>query len=406
MNKMHTFFAIIYVPVIVLGVVVPTALYRNPVGSEGRKATIQLTVFLLLTWYSPVLQSAATMYSCYEDKDLGWVLVEDTSVSCEWSDWTRLTVVVHVVALVIFVGLGFPVLITMKTLELKKKNLLNAATPFIALFQWYTPTVPWFEAVQLVRKVMLIVVTTVISNTNLQAFASAGVNIVFLALVLSLKPWVVYSSSLFGGRNLNTMVEVVATSTTILGNALAVVGSYENSTTNTIGIVFALLNLSFALVFVIVYTFDVLRLQAEVQQTHGQTRRKSVMELMGTDVVDFLNEWYLQVIMIEKEGKNSKKRLIMIRELAFLRTKVTEAVKKRVKVFEGEGADETTREALLQFDAMLKTIASDCERYKPEGYADNADFVNESIHTVITKVNATAKLLHALKVKLTLFGHN
>jgi len=63
--------------------------------------------FLLLLWYSPLLQSIGKMFACYEDVDLGWVLTADVAVSCEASTLRTLTVM-HAVIMCAFIGFGLP----------------------------------------------------------------------------------------------------------------------------------------------------------------------------------------------------------------------------------------------------------------------------------------------------------
>ena len=63
--------------------------------------------FLVLLWYSPLLQTVGKMFNCYEDGDLGWVLTIDPDVTCEEGP-SRSIMRVHAVIICVVVGVGLP----------------------------------------------------------------------------------------------------------------------------------------------------------------------------------------------------------------------------------------------------------------------------------------------------------
>ena len=116
-NQTYTFYAFIYGPLLVFAVIYGN--YR--VASTGKRMQYeQMVVFLLLLWYSPVIQCCAKMFKCLEDDEqdgIGWFLEADPSVSCE-SSISRTVVNSHSIAICTIVGVGFPSYIVYKTLQL------------------------------------------------------------------------------------------------------------------------------------------------------------------------------------------------------------------------------------------------------------------------------------------------
>ena len=102
-------------------------------------------LFLLLLGYSPFLQILGSVYKCFNDDELGWVLVSDPNVSCE-SGFHRTSVVFHVFVFGLVVGVGFPALIYVQT-----RGELDAKSPFAQIFEHYKKKVPYWEAAGLLR---------------------------------------------------------------------------------------------------------------------------------------------------------------------------------------------------------------------------------------------------------------
>jgi len=105
-------------------------------GSLGRREGYQQLVFVVLLWYSPLVQNAASMYRCQYDPEDGWVLVTDPRVSCEES-FLRGTTRVHAIAVIAIVGAGLPLFVFQQTLQLRKNEDLSGNSIYAGLFEWY-----------------------------------------------------------------------------------------------------------------------------------------------------------------------------------------------------------------------------------------------------------------------------
>ena len=129
-NQTHTFFAFIYGPLVVF--VNIYSKYRR--ASAGTRVKFeQMVTILLILWYSPVIQSCASMYECFDDKEYGWSLVSDPSVSCDTSI-SRTAIIAHMVIIFAVVGGGFPAYIFYKTRKLREENKLVAGLPLTSLY--------------------------------------------------------------------------------------------------------------------------------------------------------------------------------------------------------------------------------------------------------------------------------
>ena len=89
-DQVYTFYAYIYGPIFVLMVPYINAISTPPRSLE-RKTAAALLSNLLSLWYSPLLQTIASMYNCYADGERQdrLYLVSDPSVSCEVREYTR-----------------------------------------------------------------------------------------------------------------------------------------------------------------------------------------------------------------------------------------------------------------------------------------------------------------------------
>ena len=116
------------------------------------------TLIVLTTlWYSPLLQTIASMFDCFEDIENNdeLVLVSDPSVSCEPS-FSRHLVYMHALFAAVFVGAGFPLFSFFKIRQLKKLGKLDASSSFSSLYQFYNTDAPYFESFLFLRKATLI----------------------------------------------------------------------------------------------------------------------------------------------------------------------------------------------------------------------------------------------------------
>jgi hypothetical protein len=131
----------------------------NSLSSQSiERVNVSGTLIVLTTlWYSPLLQTIASMYDCFEDIENNdeLVLVSDPSVSCETS-FSRNLVHMHALFAAVFVGAGFPLFSFFKIRQLKKLGKLDASSSFSSLYQFYNTDAPYFESFLFLRKATLI----------------------------------------------------------------------------------------------------------------------------------------------------------------------------------------------------------------------------------------------------------
>ncbi|GMI50757.1 hypothetical protein ScalyP_jg468 [Parmales sp. scaly parma] len=237
--------------------------------SVRRNELEEIFGFLLLLWYSPLLQSVGQMFKCYNDPSLGWVLLSDTRVSCEGTP--RNIVIVHAFLICTIIGVGLPLAIFVTTRRLRARGELRADSPLASIFEFYRPAVPYFESFHLLRKAMLILV---VSTETFEAIGSLAINVVFLCLLVRKRPMVRFTSHIFKGSNLFHLAEVSASSTTIVGCLLAFAGSLEKSdqTETTVGALFTFVNLAFivALSAGFVYEFKIEKEEEEMKRNSNR----------------------------------------------------------------------------------------------------------------------------------------
>jgi len=149
-NQQYSFFAYIYGALFIM-YALRKRTRKHFAGSLGRRKGYQQLVFLVLLWYSPLVQNAASMYRCQYDPEDGWVLVADPRVSCEES-FLRGTTRVHAIAVMAVVGAGLPFVVLRLTLQIRSRNELTADSIYAGLFEWFSPKRPYWEAVLLFKK--------------------------------------------------------------------------------------------------------------------------------------------------------------------------------------------------------------------------------------------------------------
>ena len=133
-NQLHTFFAYTYGPMIVLLVPLINASSAPSHSLERKKMASMLTVLLSL-WYSPLLQTIASMYDCYADDERGGkiYLVDDPVVSCEPSK-IRTIVNMHSIVLTVLVGFGFPIISFLKVRGIWSEERSDEGQRILAAF--------------------------------------------------------------------------------------------------------------------------------------------------------------------------------------------------------------------------------------------------------------------------------
>ena len=139
---------------------------------------------------------------------------------------------------------------------------------------------PYFEAIHFLRKALLILLMTVpsflrstlesvgVDASVVQALFSLLVNVGFFFIVWKTEPLVYFPCSLLKNRNLNNLAELVGCGATIAGNLLALIGSfspYSQGIVNVLGTIFAIVNLSFVVVFFFGFSLDMKRTNKEKQ---------------------------------------------------------------------------------------------------------------------------------------------
>ena len=271
------------------------------------------------------------MYECFKDPDLGWVLIADAGVSCEASS-SRTVVNAHIISICTVVGVGFPLYVFYKTRQLRANGNLVAGLPLTSLFEWYRPEVPYFEAIHMVRKLLLILMTTVFSTSLVQSIMSFVINAVFLAVLKFKDPMVYYPSSFFKGKNLFILVEMLSTTTSLVGNLLAILGAMtsSNDTVTAIGTVFAIMNISFGFLLFFGYAMDTKKIKStvapEIAASEG-SRSQSMIKAVSNDVQSIEKEWNTHIAFIKASDGGSKGKDQMVRETKFLRTKLENEVR-------------------------------------------------------------------------------
>ena len=87
----------------------------------------------------------------------------------------------------------------------------------------YSPKVPYWEAVLLVKKLLLIMVAdTWITNSVQQALGGVGINTAYLILLEYKQPMLFHPSKTLKGRNFFHAIERTASITSVTGSLLAV----------------------------------------------------------------------------------------------------------------------------------------------------------------------------------------
>ncbi|GMH96245.1 hypothetical protein TrVE_jg6460 [Triparma verrucosa] len=314
----------------------------------------------MILWYTPVLQNTAQWYDCFEDEARGGrsYMVSEPNNYCgqgsEGFDFDSPFFIGMTTGFIsLFVGVGFPAFIVWKTKELKRTDKLNAESTFAFLYENYSPSVPYFEAIHFLRKALLILLMTVpsflrstlesvgVDASVVQAFFSLLVNVGFFFIVWKTEPLVYFPCSLLKNRNLNNLAELVGCGATIAGNLLALIGSfspYNQGIVNVLGTIFAIVNLSFVVVFFFGFYLDMKRTnkekQALIERSQSSAEEGGVTSFSrGSDIAEKLAKSVkdaeldfdgMLVTLAVLEGRRKEE---VIAELPFYRSHVALALK-------------------------------------------------------------------------------
>ncbi|GMI37547.1 hypothetical protein TrCOL_g7316 [Triparma columacea] len=124
----------------------------------------------------------------------------------------------------------------------------------------------------MLRKATLIAAGTFSGAPVTQSILYTVINTSFFILLYILKPLVFFPCSVFKGKNLFQLAEMSGCAITIIGNLLALVGSFSQAAVNGVGITFAVINFCFAIFFGYGYGRDMKR----TLQLHSIENKKEV----------------------------------------------------------------------------------------------------------------------------------
>ncbi|GMH91030.1 hypothetical protein TrVE_jg5013 [Triparma verrucosa] len=348
-NIYSTYLVSIYLPVVVfLGLL--RRIRSLPSRSTMREKLSSTLVFLLVIWYLPIVRLSFQMFPCVDnpnydgdgfwDEDRSWdsypsVLVADPKVECDLSNGYRTLILVQASLTIALVGIGFPVFIVRKLRALHATEMLTAESSYVSLFQWYEPKAAWFEAVHMVRKALLILSTVFLPSTSLEAALSLVINLTFLAILVRTEPLVFYPCSLFPGKNLFLLSEVLIAATTVFGSFLALVGSLSGSTSavNVLGVIFVSVNSSFAAAFMWGYHLDINqrdKLFPVARHESTALRSDSVNRKIAGTVKANEKEWDDMVELVEAADNSGLKKKL-IGSLPFARSQAQACVRIEMK---------------------------------------------------------------------------
>ncbi|GMH87177.1 hypothetical protein TrVE_jg6893 [Triparma verrucosa] len=329
---------------------------RNPAFKQSVSNTV---IFLATIWYTPVLQMVGKMYDCYEDPDRpgSTYLVADPKLKCYDVDASGATSMstnryfVHFVAISIalVVGVGFPYFIVRSIRKLKHSSKLNMESSLASLYQYYSPSMPYFEAIQMLRKAALIFTLSMSGVLGLsplvQSLSCFSINLIFLLVLYYTEPLVYFPCSLLKNRNLNNLSELLGACVTLAGSILAVIGAISKNnqdTVNVLGILFVIVNVTFAATFFYGFHVDMKRTAEnraalterspainKDSMTTSLTRDYSI-SLKLANAVKEAEEDFDEVIgfFASTEGKG---KVTIAAEMGLIRSQVVVAIKNELK---------------------------------------------------------------------------
>ena len=185
----------------------------------------------------------------------------------------------------------------------------------------------------MLRKATLIAAGTFSGAPVTQSILYTVINTSFFILLYILKPLVFFPCSIFKGKNLFQLAEMSGCAITIIGNLLALVGSFSQAAVNGVGITFAVINFCFAIFFGYGYGRDMKRTVSEKKvKPEGETRSNteadnnpisrrrsrclclgsrsdSVKATVGKAVEDAVKEWENVLRMISNADGEAEAKL-------------------------------------------------------------------------------------------------
>ncbi|GMI24241.1 hypothetical protein TeGR_g14794, partial [Tetraparma gracilis] len=128
-----------------------------------------------------------------------------------------------------------------------REDKLEIDSIYAGLFEWYALERPYWEAVQLFKKLLLVCASsTAFTAAPTQAAFVFGVNLAYLALLEVKKPmpYRPSTSAWFKGQNFFHLVERSSASTSLAGSILAILGAVSRSLVDVLGTIFAIMNIA------------------------------------------------------------------------------------------------------------------------------------------------------------------
>ena len=372
-DQQSTFFLYIYGSLLVVLLLLCNA-RRHGDGTILQNEAYQQLAFLVILFYSPLVQIAASMIRCQDDTDLGSVLSADPRVSCEKS-LMRLAVHVHVAAVSSFCGLGLPAFVLWKMRDLRDKKQLTADSHFAGLFEWYSPRRPYWEAVLLAKKLCLVLAAnTFIVDATTQALVGLAINTMYLFIFELKRPMLWYPSKTFKKQNLFHVLERGSSFACVVGSGMAVLGARKASIVDLVGGVFAVVNLLYVGIALYVFARD-----TKLKSLVGN----QVLPVMsGGDTADDdcvcakeMRGWDDQVRLIDEAGDMSPAaKEDMLAELMFLQSRVAAALERTAfeRVVLEHGSEPGSEEGEKMAEWMVATEA-ELKRINDVGARVNSD---------------------------------
>jgi hypothetical protein len=294
--------------------------WGSPAGSLNRRERYQQLVFLVLLWYSPLIQNAASMQGCEYDPDIGLVLTSDARVSCEPS-LLRTATIIHAFAVFGVIGVGLPVFVLWKSMQLRKLDKLNAESPFAGLFEWYSISRPYWESVLLIKKFCLVLAAdTFVTSPLVQALLGIAINATYLVHFEMKRPMPYLPTSVtwFNESNFFHLIERSSAVTNIIGSLLAFLGTFSKAFATIVGTMFAIVNFTFVAAIIAAFA-------------KGRVKSGGPAIVMMTTFVDWEKGWKEQIKIIdETENLKPESKTQMIDELDLFKGKLMTDIEKNM----------------------------------------------------------------------------
>ncbi|GMI37442.1 hypothetical protein TeGR_g11541 [Tetraparma gracilis] len=327
-------------------------------GSHAHHAKFQQGIFFVVLMYAPLVQNAAAMLPCIEDAEHGLVLRSAPNISCEPSAM-RAAAQAHAYIIISFIGFGLPAAIVWKMRQLRHRGELDGSSAFSELFEWYSLKTPYWEAVVLVKKLLLILASdSFFTDPRTQATAVFCVHLMYLALSEWKLPMPFHpsTSSLFKGQNFFHLVERSAALTSLVGSILALTGGFNQPAARACGIAFAVLNMSY--VTVVIYSFVYSKDVSEL------TKLTELTDVGGGVFWERSSQWDEQVQHLEEAEELTPEDAEQMRqELMFLRSKIIATVTEKLNhAIENLTDPEDIVAAFGQADDLIAQINTDTAR--------------------------------------------